>query len=147
LQSNKAKIVAKYAHVVHSVDSASLAAELGKRARATGRTDLPLRVLVEVNVGGEAQKSGVEPSELPDVLARVRTEEGLALVGLMSMPPADDLEAARRVFSTLRTLRNVTAPGLPELSMGMSADMEVAVAEGATYVRVGTAIFGERQKS
>ncbi len=142
LQSNKAKIVARWAHVVHALDSASVARELGKRRLAAGLA--PLRALVEVNVGGEAQKHGASAAELPELLAAARREPGLALVGLMTMPPADDLDAARRVFSTLRTLRNLTAPELPELSMGMSADLEVAVAEGATYVRVGTAIFGDR---
>ena len=105
----------------------------------------PLEVLLEVNLGGEAQKHGMSAAELPEIAARVAAEPALALRGLMTVPPAGDREAARRVFSTLRTLRNVAAPSLPELSMGMSDDLDVAIAEGATYVRVGTAIFGERR--
>ncbi len=143
LQTNKAKLVAKAARVVHSLDSATLARELSKRFVAAGREGT-LRVLLEVNVGGEAQKHGASPSEVPELLAAARAEPSLEVVGLMTMPPADDLDAAKRVFSTLRTLRNVVDGGLAELSMGMSGDLDVAVAEGATYVRVGTAIFGER---
>lgn len=142
LQSNKAKLVARWAAVVHAIDSASVARELGRRRAALGLA--PLAVLLEVNLGGEAQKHGMAAAELPDIAASVAAEPCLALRGLMTMPPAGDREAARRVFSTLRTLRNVATPSLPELSMGMSDDLDVAIAEGATYVRVGTAIFGER---
>ncbi len=146
LQSNKAKLVAKHAHVVHSVDSVSLAKELDKRRRALyeEKSMVPLRVLLEVNVGGEVQKHGVDPAALPEAVAGLRAFDALRLQGLMTMPPLDDLPAAKRVFSTLVTLRNVVAPDLAELSMGMSADLEIAVAAGATMVRIGTAIFGER---
>lgn len=143
LQSNKAKVVARWASVVHTIDSASVARELGRRRLALGLA--PLAVLLEVNLGGEAQKHGMSAAELPEIAARVAAEPALALRGLMTVPPAGDRETARRVFSTLRTLRNVAAPSLPELSMGMSDDLDVAIAEGATYVRVGTAIFGERR--
>ncbi|MBL0195413.1 MAG: YggS family pyridoxal phosphate-dependent enzyme [Myxococcales bacterium] len=143
LQSNKAKVVARWASVVHAIDAASVARELGRRRLALGLP--PLAVLLEVNLGGEAQKHGMSAAELPEIAARVAAEPALALRGLMTVPPAGDREAARRVFSTLRTLRNVAAPSLPELSMGMSDDLDVAIAEGATYVRVGTAIFGERR--
>ncbi len=142
LQSNKAKLVARWASVVHAIDSAGVARELGRRRAGLGLP--PLAVLLEVNLGGEAQKHGMAAAELPDIAASVAAEPWLALRGLMTMPPAGDREAARRVFSTLRTLRNVATPSLPELSMGMSDDLDVAIAEGATYVRVGTAIFGER---
>jgi PLP dependent protein len=163
LQSNKAKLVAKVAHVVHSVDSPVLAKELARRYVAAGRfgeamegpvegaapievaTRHPLRVLLEVNIGGEAQKHGVAPAELPELLLAARAEPALRVVGLMAMPPADDLNEAKRVFSTLRTLRNLVAEDLPDLSMGMSGDLEVAVDESATYVRVGTSIFGPRE--
>jgi len=146
LQSNKAKLVAKVAHVVHSVDSPALARELARRYAAAGREhEGALGVLLEVNIGGEAQKHGASPSELPELLAAARAEAALVVRGLMTMPPAADLTAAKHVFSTLRTLRNLVAPELPELSMGMSADLAEAVAEGATYVRVGTAIFGARE--
>jgi pyridoxal phosphate enzyme (YggS family) len=145
LQTNKARVVAKHAHVVHTVDSQALARELGKRAARDGR-GVPLPVLIEVSIGGEAQKAGATPSEIDEVMRAVLAEESLALRGLMTMPPADDLATARRVFETLVSLRNLHggAAVLPELSMGMTADLEVAVACGATLVRVGTAIFGAR---
>jgi pyridoxal phosphate enzyme (YggS family) len=146
LQTNKAKIVARAAHVVHTVDSAVLARELGKRVASRGLDRGPMPVLVEVNVGGEAQKHGCAPSEIDEVMAAVRKESTLALRGLMTMPPMGDPEAARRVFDTLRTLRALHggAAALPELSMGMSEDLEAAIAYGSTLVRVGTAIFGPR---
>jgi pyridoxal phosphate enzyme (YggS family) len=144
LQMNKAKVVAKFAHVVHAVDSAVLARELARRAAAARTSALP--VLIEVNVGGEPQKAGALSSELEEIIAAVNAQPSLALRGLMTMPPAGSLDAARRAFETLVLLRNLhrhVAP-LPELSMGMSADLETAIACGATYVRVGRAIFGER---
>lgn len=143
LQSNKAKLVAQHAHVVHSLDSGGLARELGKRLQKEGRPRLP--VLVEVAVGGEAQKHGVLASSLGDVLDAVERETALELRGLMTMPP-HELEAARRAFEavvSLRTLHGGKAR-LPILSMGMSDDLEVAIACGSTIVRVGTAIFGAR---
>jgi len=145
LQTNKARVVAKHAHVVHTVDSKALARELGRRAAKEGRAT-PLPVLIEVSIGGEAQKAGATPSEIDEVMRAVQAEESLTLRGLMTMPPADDLATARRVFETLVSLRNLHggAAVLPELSMGMTADLEVAVACGATLVRVGTAIFGAR---
>lgn len=148
LQSNKAKVVAPIAHVVHTIDTASLARELAKRARSqtTGaRAQGKLAVLVEVNVGGEAQKHGVPPAELPALLDSVSAEPDLVLRGLMTMPP-HDLDAAKRAFEGLVALRdqNGGVARLPELSMGMSDDLEVAIACGATIVRVGTAIFGTR---
>ena len=144
LQSNKAKLVARAAHVVHTIDGAALARELGRRALAAGRAPVP--VMIEVNIGGEPQKHGVRASEIADVMDAVRAQPGLALRGLMTMPPADDLEAARRVFSTLGSLRSLHGgeAALRELSMGMSHDLEIAIACGATIVRVGTAVFGAR---
>jgi pyridoxal phosphate enzyme (YggS family) len=144
MQTNKARVVARHAHFVHAVDSAVLARELGKRVAREGRGPLP--VLIEVNVGGEAQKAGAAPSEIAEVAAAVRTETSLALRGLMTMPPLGDPSVARRVFETLVSLRNLHGgvAVLPELSMGMSDDLEIAVACGATRVRVGTAIFGPR---
>lgn len=149
LQTNKAKAAAKVAHVVHTIDSAALAKELGRRAAARpagAGGPAPLPVLVEVNVGGEPQKAGATPSEIDEVMAAIREQPSLALRGLMTMPPAGDLDAARKVFETLALLRNLHggASALPELSMGMSSDLEVALACGATMVRVGTAIFGPR---
>jgi len=144
LQTNKAKVAAKCAHVVHTIDSAALARELGKRAGKERSS--PLSVLIEVNLGGEPQKAGATPSEIAEVMASVRAQPSLALCGLMTVPPAGDLDAARRTFETLALLRNLHggAAALPELSMGMSEDLEVAIACGASYVRVGRAIFGER---
>lgn len=143
LQSNKARFVAKVAHVVHTVDGPSLARELAKRVLKEGRERLP--VLVEVNVGGEAQKHGSSAADLQEVLAAVEAEQLLHLRGLMTIPP-NDLEGARRAFEALASLRNLHGgrARLPELSMGMSDDLEVAVACGSTMVRVGTAIFGSR---
>ncbi|MBX3259838.1 MAG: YggS family pyridoxal phosphate-dependent enzyme [Labilithrix sp.] len=143
LQSNKARLVAPIARLIHTVDSPSLARELGKRAAKAGRS--PLAVLVEVNVGGEAQKHGARPDELAELLDAVDAEPDLTLTGLMTMPP-HDLDAARRAFEELGALRERSggAARLPELSMGMSDDLEIAVACGATLVRVGSAIFGAR---
>jgi pyridoxal phosphate enzyme (YggS family) len=143
LQSNKARAVAARAGVVHSVDSAFLARELGKRAK--GRATR-LQVMVEVNVGGEPQKSGATPGDIAEVMAAVHAHPSLELRGLMTVPPAGDPAIARSVFETLSTLRNLHggAAALPELSMGMSDDLEIAVASGSTVVRVGTAIFGAR---
>jgi pyridoxal phosphate enzyme (YggS family) len=148
LQTNKAKSVARAADVVHAVDSVVIARELGKRVVAAGRA-APLPVLIEVNMAAEPQKHGATPSELADVIAAVSAERGLGLRGLMTVPPAGDLEAARRVFEGLRSLRSLHggAAMLPELSMGMSADLETAIACGATVVRIGTAIFGARQRT
>ena len=144
LQTNKAKYVARAAHVVHSLDSVVLARELGKRVASAGRE--AITVLIEVNVSGEPQKHGAAPSELAEVIAAVQAEPSLRLQGLMTMPPEGDLEAARRTFSALGSLRSLHGgvPVLPELSMGMSGDLEIAVASGATLVRVGSAIFGDR---
>jgi hypothetical protein len=141
LQRNKAKDVARLGVVVETVDSIRLAHALCQRAEAEGRT---LDVMVQVNVGGESQKAGVLPEEVPALVAAVRAEPALVLRGLMTIPPeVDDPEDARAYFAHLRALRDAHAPGLG-LSMGMSHDLEVAVEEGATHVRVGTAIFGER---
>ena len=144
LQTNKAKIVARLAHVVHTVHSRDLAAELGKRAVAAGRA--PLDVLVEVKLSEEASKHGCAPAALGPLLEAVARDERLRLRGLMTMPPLGEAAAARRVFEQLAALREEHGgpERLPELSMGMSHDLEVAVAAGATMVRVGTAIFGDR---
>jgi hypothetical protein len=150
LQRNKAKGVANIAAMVHTVDSEKLAHELGKRVgEATARAPYGglLRVLVEVNVGGEAQKSGCLPGSLAGVLAATEVEPALSLAGLMTVPPfADDPSDSRRYFDALAELRAAHGGSsrLPELSMGMTRDFSYAVAAGATIVRVGTAIFGER---
>jgi hypothetical protein len=154
LQRNKARHVVREASVVHSVDSLELIRELDKRATGSALADsrrlFPaeprLAVLVEVNVGDEPQKGGCSVEALPGLLNAARAAKGLALVGLMCVPPAE--REARPFFEKLRALRD-TYGGvelLPELSMGMSSDLEAAVAAGATLVRVGAAIFGERNK-
>lgn len=144
LQSNKAKLIAAHARVMHTIDSPSLARELARRVRSAQRPPLP--VLIEVNVGGEPQKHGAAPSEIQEVIDAVRAEDALLLRGLMTIPPEGDLTIAKKVFETLASLRNLHGGValLPELSMGMTHDFEVAIAAGATMVRVGTAIFGER---
>lgn len=138
LQTNKAKYVARSAHVFHALDRAEVAEELSRR-----RTGTPLEVYLEVNIGGEASKSGVAPADLPALAERVRKLPGLTLVGLMAMPPlGPDAEDSRPHFRELAQLAR--AQGLKGLSMGTTHDYRVAIEEGATVVRVGTALFGER---
>ena len=144
LQTNKCRDVAGRVAMVQSVDSARLARELGRRAVAVGRT---VGILVQVNVAREAQKSGCDVGELAAILAEAEATPGVALRGLMTVPPAaGDPAASRPWFEALRALRDEHggASRLPELSMGMTHDMAEAVAAGATMVRVGTAIFGTR---
>lgn len=144
LQRNKAKHVAPFVHVAHTVDDLDLGAELGRRAKSAGRV---IDALVQVNVGGEAQKSGCAPGDLAALLRGLAGVEGLRVRGLMTVPPhTDDPAGAAPFFDALRALRDAHggAGALPTLSMGMTHDLEVAVASGATVVRVGTAIFGAR---
>lgn len=144
LQRNKVKQIVKHAAVVQAVDREELGLEIERRAAAIGRT---IEVMVEVNVGGEASKGGCAKEELGALLASLRACPHLEVVGLMTIPPAtDDPEGARPYFAALRRLRDQHggAAALPELSMGMSHDFAVAIEEGATVVRVGTAIFGAR---
>jgi len=140
LQTNKAKDAARLFDWIQSVDRVELARELDRRAHQAERV---VRVLVQVNVGEEPQKGGVHPAELKRLLDSITGLKGLEVRGLMCIPPAtDSLEASRRWFRRLRELRD--AVGLEHCSMGMSGDFEVAIEEGATMVRVGTAIFGPR---
>jgi PLP dependent protein len=142
LQSNKAKLIVQHAWCMHTVDTASLARELDRRASALAKT---LPVLAEVNVGGEAQKHGVMPGELAELVAAIDAAPNLKLLGLMTIPPDDDART-RAAFDSLSVLRKLHGgeSRLPWLSMGMSDDLEVAIAMGATHIRVGTAIFGPR---
>jgi pyridoxal phosphate enzyme (YggS family) len=144
VQSNKAKIVAARAHVVHAVDSSSLARELARRVVKAGRT--ALSILIEVNVSREPQKHGVWASDLKELIDAIDLEPHLELRGLMTVPPADDFAASRAAFETLGSLRSLHGGSsrLPELSIGMSHDLELAIACGSTIVRIGTAIFGPR---
>ncbi len=144
LQRNKAKLATNLAHLIHTVDRDELVEALDKRAETIGKT---LQILIEVNVGDESSKSGVRVETFPALLARAQRASHLQVRGLMAIPPfLDDPEAVRPFFSKLRQLRDAHggASFLPELSMGMSHDCTVAIAEGATLVRVGTAIFGSR---
>ncbi len=152
LQRNKARYVAQAAGWMETLDSAALAEELVLQlSRRASPLPGPLPCLIEVNVGGEASKSGVAPEAIPGLIEAVRSLPELDLRGLMTLPPFDpDPERSRPYFQRLRELQaqlNRTACAarpLTELSMGMSHDFEVAIEEGATIVRVGTAIFGER---
>lgn len=137
LQSNKARLVVGRAALVHTCNRLALAQELSRRAQASGVTQ---RVLLEINVGREPQKAGALPEEAAALLDQVRALPALGCEGLMCIPPASG--DPRPHFRALRELGKTL--GLRELSMGMSADFEAAIEEGATLVRVGTAIFGER---
>lgn len=152
LQSNKSSKAAELFSAIDSVDSLKLAQRLDSAARETGKK---LAILIEVNVGGEAAKSGIAPGskELEELLQGVSGLSHLDVRGLMTVPPyTEDPEGARPFFRKLREIRDEIAlrrlPGveMPVLSMGMSHDFEVAIEEGSTCVRVGTAIFGERAK-
>ena len=148
LQSNKAKYAVRLFDMIHSVDRMSLAVELNRRARAAGR---PVNILIEVSTGGEATKSGAPAAEVPGLIRSVSSLEYLSIRGLMTMAPwFDRPEDARPYFRALRELgdriagENIPRVEMRELSMGMTADYEVAVEEGATIVRIGRKIFGER---
>ncbi|MFB3148786.1 MAG: YggS family pyridoxal phosphate-dependent enzyme [Thermodesulfobacteriota bacterium] len=145
LQKNKVKYVMGKVELIHSLDSLSVAEEINKRAENMGIT---VPVLIEVNTGGEESKGGINPSKLEEFLKELRCLSSIDVQGLMTMPPYfDDPETARPYFYRLRELRDsllASFPKLNELSMGMSGDFEVAIEEGATIIRVGSAIFGER---
>jgi PLP dependent protein len=149
LQSNKATRAATIFHSVDSVDDAALAQRLDRTRKGTAEAQAPLRVLLEVHIGGEAAKSGAEPEELPALAEAVTKCPSLHLNGLMCVPPfLEDAGQVRPYFRRLRELRDQleTHVGhkLPVLSMGMSHDFEAAIEEGATEIRVGTALFGQR---
>ncbi|HTS18333.1 MAG TPA: YggS family pyridoxal phosphate-dependent enzyme [Verrucomicrobiae bacterium] len=141
LQSNKARDAVALFDVIHSVDSLRLAEELNKWAEQAGKTQA---VMLEVNVSGESSKFGLKPEDLESTFTSVNRLPRVEARGLMTVAPfTEEAEAARPYFRRLRELRD--GLGLTELSMGMSHDFEVAIEEGATMVRVGTAIFGERK--
>lgn len=145
LQRNKVKYVVGVAEWVHTLDSLGLAEEINRRALAQG---IRQRCLVQVNVGAETQKNGCAASELAGLIEQVAVLPGIDLQGLMCIPPAEEPEATRPFFRRLVELavqeRARSGLALAELSMGMSADFTVAIEEGSTMVRVGTAIFGAR---
>jgi len=147
LQTNKAKYAVRYFELIHSLDRESLADELDKRAGRMGKVQ---EVLIEVNVGHEETKHGVEPGHLSRLFGYTLKKENLKIRGLMCIPPYfEDKEKSRPYFAMLRDMRDKLEEEfgveLPHLSMGMSHDFDVAVEEGATIVRVGSAVFGERK--
>jgi pyridoxal phosphate enzyme (YggS family) len=137
LQSNKAKEAVALCHAIHSVDRPSLCEALAKEISSQGRRPL---LFVEINTGAEAQKAGVLPQDADAFVARCRDRYGLTIDGLMCIPPADEAPAPHFALTAKIAARN----GLRLLSMGMSADYPIAIAMGATHVRVGSAIFGAR---
>jgi PLP dependent protein len=146
LQRNKVRYVAGQTRLIHSVGDAPLVAEIDRRAASGDRIQ---EVLVQLNLAGEETKSGVAEEELGALLDAFAPCQHCRCVGLMTMPPFfDDPERARPLFSRLRALRDAAVPRpnveLRQLSMGMSGDFEVAIEEGATLIRVGTAVFGKR---
>jgi pyridoxal phosphate enzyme (YggS family) len=148
LQTNKVKYAARLFDMIQSVDRINLAFELDRRSKALGCL---ARVLIEVNISGEKTKRGVSPGDAIDLIRKVTSLKNLSVCGLMTMPPwFDDPEKARPYFAALRKLRDmvieekIEGVKMRELSMGMSADYQVAIEEGATIVRIGREIFGER---
>jgi pyridoxal phosphate enzyme (YggS family) len=146
LQSNKAKYAIRLFDMIHSLDSIPLAEELNRRAE---QADRMMKVMIEVNLSREATKFGTDEEMVLNLAKRIRNLNHLSLEGLMTMPPYfDSPELSRPYYIALRELKGKMAKegiAMRELSMGMSSDFEIAVEEGATYVRVGTAIFGPRK--
>lgn len=148
LQTNKAKYAVRMFDLIHTVDSLKLALEIDRQAKKSGKVQ---DVLIQVNLPGEATKSGVASQETPTLARQLSPVENIKVRGLMTIPPFfDDPDRARPYFAALRDLRDhLRALAIPdiemdELSMGMTGDFETAIEEGATIVRIGTAIFGER---
>lgn len=148
LQRNKVKYAVDLFEMIHSVDRLSIAQEINRVAEKKGGK---VRILVQVNISGEETKSGIDPKKVSPLVSAIASMSNLSLEGLMTMPPYfDDPEEARPYFTALRELRDtilgesIEGINLKELSMGMSGDFEVAIEEGSTMVRIGTAIFGER---
>ena len=150
LQLNKVKYLVGKADLIQSVDRAELVNEINRRAE---KLNLVQNILIEVNIGGEEQKSGISPEGLPELLKIISDMSGIFVKGLMCVPPAGDEESTRPYFARMRELfesmktyngRNIS---MDELSMGMSGDYKAAIAEGATYIRIGSGIFGPRDYS
>jgi PLP dependent protein len=139
LQSNKAKDAVRLFDVIQTIDSVELAERVARYAESEGKRQ---EVLVQVNVGNEEQKSGADLAGVPALVQRIGALPSLHLTGVMAIPPFLEPESVRPYFRKLRALRDDL--GLPELSMGMTDDFEVAIEEGATIIRVGRAIFGAR---
>jgi len=147
LQTNKAKYAVKLFEMIHSLDSLPLAFELNRRAEKEGKI---IKVMIEVNLSGEETKFGTEEEKVLELAQKIFELKNLELIGLMTMPPYfEEPERSRPYFIRLRELKErIVREGIPinELSMGMSNDFEVAIEEGATFVRIGTAIFGPRKE-
>lgn len=148
LQSNKAKFAVKIFDLIHSVDSLKLAREIDRQAEKIGKVQ---QILVQVNISMEDSKSGVTETEATDLVRGISALDHIAVKGLMTLPPYyNKPDKVRPYFSALRTLRdhirslNIPRVSMDELSMGMTGDFEAAIIEGATLVRIGTALFGER---
>ncbi|WP_457622151.1 YggS family pyridoxal phosphate-dependent enzyme [Persephonella sp.] len=147
LQTNKAKYAVRYFELIHSLDREPLADELDKRAKKLEKIQ---EVLIEVNIGEEESKYGVKPENIEKLFEYTLKKENLNIQGLMCIPPYfEDKERSRPYFAKLRQIREKLETDfgvkLPHLSMGMSHDFDIAIEEGATIVRIGTAIFGERK--
>jgi pyridoxal phosphate enzyme (YggS family) len=139
LQSNKTKKAAQLFSSIDSIDSAKLAGRLNAES-------VPLDAMIEVKLSAEEAKTGADPAELPAIVDAIRSFQYLKLVGLMTVPPwSEDAEKSRPYFARLKDLAG--QHGISELSMGMSNDLEIAIEEGATWIRVGTALFGSRKKA
>jgi len=150
LQTNKAKYAVRLFDIIHSVDSLKLAQELDRRARSIGKVQ---DILIQVNISHESTKSGIDPEKTIELIRSIAPLKNLSIRGLMTMPPYfNDPERTRPFFRALKELQElILREGIPniemtELSMGMTGDFETAISEGATIVRIGTAIFGERPK-
>ena len=148
LQTNKVKYIADKVFMIHSVDSVKLAGEISRRAIQAGRV---IPVLIEINIGDEESKFGIKPDDLEELLREIAPFEGIRISGLMCVAPyTESAEENRVYFKQMKQLsvdimqKNIDNVFMNVLSMGMSGDYEVAASEGATYVRVGTGIFGER---
>lgn len=148
LQTNKVKYIIDKAYMIHSVDSLKLAAEISREAV---KHSLTANILIEVNISGEESKFGVAPSELEEMIRKAAALPGISVRGLMTVAPyVVDSEENRAIFVKMKQLavditrKNIDNVSMDHLSMGMSGDYNVAVEEGATYIRVGTSIFGER---
>ncbi|QQR79708.1 MAG: YggS family pyridoxal phosphate-dependent enzyme [Deltaproteobacteria bacterium] len=148
LQRNKVKTILPLVDLIHSVDSEELALEIHKRAQGLGKVQ---SILIEINLGNEESKTGMSPHDIEPLVTKLNTLDNIKLEGLMCIPPAEnDAEKSRPYFRHLREIRDAInlkklyKHSLTELSMGMSHDFEIALQEGATMIRIGTGIFGER---
>ncbi|KAF2961301.1 alanine racemase [Fervidobacterium sp. 2310opik-2] len=146
IQTNKLKYIVPVAYLIHSVYRINEIEEINKIASKMGKIQ---KILIEVNVSGEETKGGISPNNIEDLLKESEKFKNVQVIGLMTMAPFVEPESTRKYFRMLREIRDGISkrfPNLKELSMGMSNDFEVAVEEGSTIVRIGTAIFGERGK-